>query len=195
MGITLTCIKNSNTGFIVSQLTSSPSYHLLNSTLRIYGPFQMLTRTRVLATPILRQEYSQHPGNPDFGTGNPVTDEDKISLLPVPLGLGPQDYPDGCLIKERAPVKKGDRYALTTSGQPFVLNPHSSGLLQYGTISLSYLFSVDGENNEELGLPSHVFRQKFPEWTPVVQFYSSKEYPRLTYALNYNKRILSFACL
>ncbi|KAJ4956658.1 hypothetical protein NE237_013441 [Protea cynaroides] len=149
------------------------------------------------------------PCNPDSGTGNPVTDEDKISLLAVPLGLVPQDYPDGRLIKARmmqalrylkdsteqhvlaqiwAPVKKGDRYVLTTSGQPFVLDPHSNGLLQYRTVSLMYMFSVDGENNEELGLPGRVFRQKWPEWTPDVRFYSSKEYPRLTHALNYNVR-------
>ncbi|KAJ4977804.1 hypothetical protein NE237_008584 [Protea cynaroides] len=170
-------------------------YHLPNSTLRLYGPSRMLTRTRELATPILRQRYSQYPGNPDSGTGNPVTDEVKISLLPVPLGLVPQDYPDGRLFKERmmqalwylkdsteqhvlaqiwAPVKKGDRYVLTTSGQPFVLDPHSNNLLQYRTVSLMYVFSVDGENNEELGLPGCVFRQKLPEWTPDVQFTVAK---------------------
>lgn len=120
----------------------------------------------------------------------------------------PLDYSDGsCLIKERmtqalryfkesteqhvlaqiwAPVKKGDRYVLTTSGQPFVLGLNSSGLHQYRMASVMYMFSVDGESNGDLGLPGRVFQQKLPEWTPNVQYYSSKEYPRLDYALHYN---------
>ncbi|XP_058100516.1 protein NLP3-like [Magnolia sinica] len=92
------------------------------------------------------------------------------------------------LVQVWAPVKNGDRYVLTTSGQPFVLDPHSSGLLQYRTVSLRYMFSVDGESEGDLGLPGRVFRQKLPEWTPNVQYYSSKEYPRLNHALHYNVR-------
>ena len=120
------------------------------------------------------------------------------------------ENPDGyCIIKERmtqalryfkqsteqhvlaqvwAPVKIGDRCVLTTSGQPFVLDPHSNGLHQYRMISLTYTFSVDGEGDEALGLPARVFRQKLPEWTPNVQYYSSREYSRLNHALNYNVR-------
>ncbi|MCD7462529.1 Protein nlp7 [Datura stramonium] len=33
-----------------------------------------------------------------------------------------------------------------------------------------------------------VFRLKLPEWTPNVQYYSSKEFPRLDHALHYNVR-------
>ncbi|XP_045815560.1 protein NLP6-like isoform X2 [Trifolium pratense] len=87
-----------------------------------------------------------------------------------------------------APVRNGNRYKLTTSGQPFVLDPHSNGLHQYRTVSLMYMFSVDGENDEILGLPGRVFQQKLPEWTPNVQYYSSKEYSRLNHALHYNVR-------
>ncbi|XVE58107.1 hypothetical protein DITRI_Ditri04bG0143500 [Diplodiscus trichospermus] len=85
-----------------------------------------------------------------------------------------------------APVKSGGRYMLTTSGQPFVLDPHSNGLNQYRMVSLMYMFSVDGESDGQLGLPGRVFRQKLPEWTPNVQYYSSREYSRLDHALYYN---------
>lgn len=87
-----------------------------------------------------------------------------------------------------APVRNGNRYVLTTSGQPFVLDPHSNGLHQYRTVSLMYTFAVDGENDGSLGLPGRVFQQKLPEWTPNVLYYSSKEYPRRDHAQHYNVR-------
>ncbi|WOK98874.1 hypothetical protein Cni_G07586 [Canna indica] len=37
---------------------------------------------------------------------------------------------------------------------------HSTGLLQYRTVSVTYMFSVDGDNDGDLGLPGRVFRQK-----------------------------------
>lgn len=92
------------------------------------------------------------------------------------------------LVQVWAPVKNGDHYVLTTSGQPFVLDPHSIGLLKYRTVSLTYVFSVDGESDSDLGLPGRVFQQKLPEWTPNVQFYSCKEFSRLDHALHYNVR-------
>ncbi|CAM8947398.1 unnamed protein product [Rhodiola kirilowii] len=85
-----------------------------------------------------------------------------------------------------APVKNGGRYVLTTSEQPFVLDHHSSGLNRYRMVSLMYMFSLDEESDGELGLPGRVFRQKLPEWTPNVQYYSSREYSRLDHALNNN---------
>jgi hypothetical protein len=87
-----------------------------------------------------------------------------------------------------APVRNGNRFVLTTSGQPFVLDPHSNGLNQYRTVSLMYKFSVDGENDGTLGLPGRVFQQKLPEWSPNVLYYSSKEYPRRDHAQHYNVR-------
>lgn len=124
----------------------------------------------------------------------------------------PSENPDGhCLIKAKmtqalrylkesteqqqqhvlaqvwAPVKSRGRYVLTTSGQPFVLGPNSNGLHQYRMVSLTYMFSVDSERDDgELGLPGRVFRKKLPEWTPNVQYYSSKEFSRLGHALHYN---------
>uniref|UniRef100_A0A5B6ZGF0 Uncharacterized protein n=2 Tax=Davidia involucrata TaxID=16924 RepID=A0A5B6ZGF0_DAVIN len=148
--------------------------------------------------------------NPDSIIESPYENDDKRRMPPPILGLTPIDYPDGsCVIKERmtqalrylkesteqhvlaqvwAPVKNGGQYVLTTSGQPFVLDPHSNGLHQYRMVSAMYVFSVDGESDEVLGLPGRVFRQKLPEWTPNVQYYSSKEYPRLNHALHYNVR-------
>ncbi|KAM0852764.1 hypothetical protein ACQ4PT_051533 [Festuca glaucescens] len=90
------------------------------------------------------------------------------------------------LVQVWAPVKSGDRYVLTTSGQPFVLDHQSIGLLQYRAVSMMYMFSVDGDNAGELGLPGRVYKQKVPEWTPNVQYYSSSEYPRLNHAISYN---------
>lgn len=147
--------------------------------------------------------------DPQSNNENKQSTSDEKKRFPSPLlGFVPLDYSDGsCLIKERmtqalryfkesteqhvlaqiwAPVKKGDRYVLTTSGQPFVLGLNSSGLHQYRMASVMYMFSVDGESSGGLGLPGRVFQQKLPEWTPNVQYYSSKEYPRLDYALHYN---------
>lgn len=90
------------------------------------------------------------------------------------------------LVQVWAPVKSGDRYVLTTSGQPFVLDHQSIGLLQYRAVSMMYMFSIDGDNAGELGLPGRVYKQKVPEWTPNVQYYSSTEYPRLNHAISYN---------
>ncbi|KAA8528211.1 hypothetical protein F0562_035538 [Nyssa sinensis] len=146
--------------------------------------------------------------NPDSIIESPYGNDDKRRLPPPILDLTPIDYLDSSfVIKERmtqalryfkesteqhvlaqvwAPVKSGGQYVLTTSGQPFFLDSQSSGLHQYRMVSLTYMFSVDGESDEILGLPGRVFRKKLPEWTPNVQYYSSKEYPRLIHALHYN---------
>lgn len=141
-------------------------------------------------------------------TETPVENDGSKKLVSPLVALPHIENPVGfCLIKERmtqalryfkewtqqnvlaqvwAPVRNGNRYKLTTSGQPFVLDPHSNGLHQYRTVSLMYMFSLDGENDEILGLPGRVFQQKLPEWTPNVQYYSSKEYSRLNHAQHYN---------
>ncbi|XP_006352238.1 protein NLP7-like isoform X1 [Solanum tuberosum] len=145
------------------------------------------------------------------GTTETVSVNADKGRLPSPIsGLIPGDNPDGsCIIKERmtqalrylkestgervlaqvwAPVKEAGRSVLTTSGQPFVLDPECNGLHQYRTVSLMYMFAADGETDGVLGLPGRVFRLKLPEWTPNVQYYSSKEFPRLDHALHYNVR-------
>ncbi|KAK8306078.1 hypothetical protein V6Z12_D03G104600 [Gossypium hirsutum] len=145
---------------------------------------------------------------PNPGNEYPKEENDNRGMPSPFLGQLPLENPDSyCVIKQRmtkalryfkesteqhvlaqvwAPVKNGGRYVLTTSGQPFVLDPHSSGLHQYRMVSLMYMFSVDGESDVQLGLPGRVFRQKLPEWTPNVQYYSSREYSRRDHALHYN---------
>ncbi|XP_014513884.1 protein NLP6 [Vigna radiata var. radiata] len=140
----------------------------------------------------------------------PEENDDNKKILPPLAPMPPLENVGGyCVIKERmtqalryfkeltelnvlaqvwAPVRNGNRYVLTTSGQPFVLDPHSNGLHQYRTVSLMYTFAVDGENDGSLGLPGRVFQQKLPEWTPNVLYYSSKEYPRRDHAQHYNVR-------
>ncbi|KAI4347563.1 hypothetical protein L6164_008368 [Bauhinia variegata] len=141
--------------------------------------------------------------------GPTENDDGKNFLSPV-VALPLLENPDGyCLLKERmtqalryfkelteqnvlaqvwAPVRNGNQYVLTTSGQPFVLDPDSKGLNQYRTVSLRYMFSVDGESGGIQGLPGRVFQQKLPEWTPDVQYYSSSEYPRRDHAQHFNVR-------
>ncbi|KAK9072110.1 hypothetical protein SSX86_008542 [Deinandra increscens subsp. villosa] len=136
---------------------------------------------------------------------------DMTRQLPMPiLETNPPEYQDAtCLIRERmtmalryfiesgyqkhvlaqvwAPVKKRDCYVLTTSGQPFVLDPNCNGLHQYRMASLMYIFSL-GEPDGVLDLPARVFKHRLPEWTPNVQYYSDKEYQRLNHALSYDVR-------
>ncbi|CAI0408796.1 unnamed protein product [Linum tenue] len=148
-------------------------------------------------------------GNISSATETKRESDEGKKIPPSPRwGSMPIESPDGhCLIKERmtralrylkesteqhilaqvwAPVKNQGRFVLTTSEQPFVLDPHCNGLNQYRMVSLLYTFSVDGETDGELGLPGRVFQQKLPEWTPNVQYYSRKEYSRLGHALHYN---------
>lgn len=140
-----------------------------------------------------------------------IAENNESRKQPSPfLGLAPLENPDNyCIIKERmtqalrylkesteqhvlaqvwAPVKSGGRHVLTTLGQPFVLDPNTNRLHQYRMLSLMYMFSVDSENDGELGLPGRVFRQKLPEWTPNVQYYTSKEFSRLNHALHCDVR-------
>ncbi|WCJ26546.1 Plant regulator RWP-RK family protein [Euphorbia peplus] len=147
--------------------------------------------------------------NPNSIAENCTENNDKRKLPSPFLGLSPIDNnPDWySIIKERmcqalrnfkesteqhilaqiwAPVKNGGRYVLTTTGQPFIIDPDSNGLHQYRMVSLMYMFSVDGDTESEMGLPGRVFRKKLPEWTPNVRYYSSKEYSRRDHALNYN---------
>lgn len=86
------------------------------------------------------------------------------------------------------PIKRGNKYVLTTSGQPFVLDPRIDKITHFRTVSSDYYFSAEEDSDVWLGLPGRVFVKKFPEWTPDVQYYSSNEYPRIFHAQNYNIR-------
>ncbi|KAF3619670.1 hypothetical protein FXO38_32783 [Capsicum annuum] len=63
--------------------------------------------------------------------------------------------------------------------------PH---LPNYNPCLVFKMFSVDRETDGFLGLPGRVYRKKLSEWTPNVQYYSSREFPRLNHALHCNVR-------
>ncbi|KAD5507393.1 hypothetical protein E3N88_15096 [Mikania micrantha] len=132
--------------------------------------------------------------------------------IPMPiLEVNPsKDQESACIIKERmtmalryikeliggnhvlaqiwVPFKNKNRHVLTTTGQPFVIDPNSNGLHQYRMASLMYVFPLDGKTDGALEILGRVFRLKLPEWSPNVQYYSEKEYQRLNHALNYDVR-------
>ncbi|KAG8496770.1 hypothetical protein CXB51_007981 [Gossypium anomalum] len=128
---------------------------------------------------------------PNPGNEYPKEENDNRGM-PSPFpGQLPLENPDSyCVIKQRmtqalrwAPVKNGGRNVLKTSGQPFVLDPHSSGLHQYRMVSLMYMFLWMERVMYSLGFLAVFLGKKLPEWTPNVQYYSSREYSRRTLAL------------
>ncbi|XP_059654627.1 protein NLP7-like [Cornus florida] len=81
--------------------------------------------------------------------------------------------------KEKAKVQVGE---LTSSDQPFALTQLDERLLGYRKHCLECKFIVDGDE-EQLGIPGRVFRQKSQEGTTDVRYYSSKEYPQRNFAI------------
>ncbi|KAA8545371.1 hypothetical protein F0562_020155 [Nyssa sinensis] len=100
--------------------------------------------------------------------------EDKIKSALHKLSFEYLDAP--ILIQFWAAVTNEGRYFLRTSEQPFGLCYLSLELCSYRNRSLEYKFFVDGESEEELGFPARVYRQKWPESTPNVQYYSTKQH-------------------
>ncbi|KAL7249185.1 hypothetical protein ACSBR1_011356 [Camellia fascicularis] len=93
------------------------------------------------------------------------------------------------LVQFWAPITtKEGRSFLTTRNQPFSLTSfydrlRIEGLCGYRMISMDSKFDIglgDGETSEQhIGLPARVFKHRFPESTPNVEFYSITEYPQL----------------
>ncbi|CAL5347622.1 unnamed protein product [Camellia sinensis] len=71
---------------------------------------------------------------------------------------------------------------LSISGSPIGESEIRSDLM----ISMEYKFYVDGDSEEELGLPGRVFRYKFLESSPDVRYYSTKEHPQGSHAVHCN---------
>ncbi|KAJ8764960.1 hypothetical protein K2173_010425 [Erythroxylum novogranatense] len=90
------------------------------------------------------------------------------------------------LIQIWVPMKKGGKSFLTTTNQPYMLDPQCRSLASYRTVSKTYQFSAEEDSKDFIGLPGRVFLRKLPEWTPDVRFFSSEEYPRKDYAMQYN---------
>lgn len=92
------------------------------------------------------------------------------------------------LIQVWVPVTRGGKRVLTTNDQPFSVDLNCPKLANYREISVKYDFPADEDSKEAVGLPGRVYRNKVPEWTPDVRFFSWEEYPRVGHAQQYDVR-------
>ncbi|KAL1546792.1 protein NLP5-like [Salvia divinorum] len=92
------------------------------------------------------------------------------------------------LIQVWVPVTRGGKRVLTTNNQPFSLDLNCPKLAHYREISVNFLFPADEHSKDVAGLPGRVYRNKAPEWTPDVRFFSWEEYPRLGHAQQFDVR-------
>ncbi|XP_022772561.1 protein NLP4-like [Durio zibethinus] len=92
------------------------------------------------------------------------------------------------LVQLWVPVNRGGKRVLTTSEQPFSLDPNSQKLASYRNISVNYQFAAEEDSKDMAGLPGRVFLSKVPEWTPDVRFFRSDEYPRVHHAQQHDVR-------
>lgn len=90
------------------------------------------------------------------------------------------------LIQVWKPVIRGGARVLTTTDQPFSLDPSCPRLSSYRGVSSKYHFAADMDSGESPGLPGRVFLGRFPEWTPDVRFFRKDEYPRVDFAQKYH---------
>ncbi|XP_052193579.1 protein NLP2 isoform X2 [Diospyros lotus] len=90
------------------------------------------------------------------------------------------------LIQIWVPIKRAGRHFLTTNNQPFSLSSNCKSLADYRDVSRSYKFAAEANSKDFMGLPGRVFMKKLPEWTPDVRFFRKEEYPRVSYAQQYN---------
>ncbi|KAE8658909.1 Protein NLP9 [Hibiscus syriacus] len=101
------------------------------------------------------------------------------------LSLFKESSGGGILAQVWVPVKHGDKYILTTSDQPYLLDQMLSG---YREISRTYIFSAELKPGSFPGLPGRVFISRVPEWTSNVIHYSKVEYLRLPHAVKHEVR-------
>lgn len=92
------------------------------------------------------------------------------------------------LIQIWVPIKREGGHVLTTNNQPFILDPNSKSLEYYRNISSRYQFATEEDSKEFFGLPGRVFLKKLPEWAPDVRLFKREDYPRISYAQQYNVR-------
>lgn len=112
----------------------------------------------------------------------------KLRLMQAISHLSESSKGKDMLIQIWVPVRREGRQVLTTEDQPFSLGLNSRSLEIYRSVSKSYQFSADDDSKDHIGLPGRVFIGKLPEWTPDVRFFSTKEYPRINYARQYDVR-------
>ncbi|XP_027354094.1 protein NLP8-like isoform X2 [Abrus precatorius] len=91
----------------------------------------------------------------------------------------------GMLAQVWVPIKHGDDFILSTSEQPYLLDPKLAG---YREVSRTFTFSAEGKPGSCPGLPGRVFISHLPEWTSNVGYYNKTEYSRLEHAINHEVR-------
>ncbi|KAL9268184.1 NLP9-like protein [Drosera capensis] len=91
----------------------------------------------------------------------------------------------GILAQLWVPVRHGDRYILSTSEQPYLLDHALAG---YREVSRTFNFSAERTPGSFPGLPGRVFISKIPEWTSNVSYYSTAEYLRFQHAADHQVR-------
>lgn len=94
-----------------------------------------------------------------------------------------ENYGVGILAQVWMPVRRGERFILTTREQPYILDRRLNG---YREVSTTYTFAAEEAPDAFPGLPGRVFMRRMPEWTPNVQFYNKNEYLRVHHARDYN---------
>lgn len=101
------------------------------------------------------------------------------------LSLFKESAGGGILAQVWVPIKDGNRYILSTSEQPYLLDQALSG---YREVSRAFTFSAEVKPGSILGLPGRVFASRVPEWTSNVMYYREAEYLRVQHALDHEVR-------
>lgn len=187
------CWLESSSGFNFMQSTSNPRSLLLD-------PSHYMPSFDSSALSQRRQIYNEDDDD---------NDEQQESSKRV--WIGPRAYPNpSSSVKERlmmavgylkdctrdrdvliqiwVPIRRGGRQMLTTCNQPYSLNPDCKSLANYRAVSSGYHLLTEEDSGESVGLPGRTFLGKLPDWTPDVRFFRSYEYPRVSYAQQYDVR-------
>ncbi|KAI4334626.1 hypothetical protein L6164_019291 [Bauhinia variegata] len=91
----------------------------------------------------------------------------------------------GILAQVWVPIKQGDKFILSTSEQPYLLDQMLAG---YREVSRAFTFSAEEKTGSLPGLPGRVFISKVPEWTSNVVYYNKTEYLRVEHAIDHEVR-------